>query len=69
MKPEEGRIDAQKFWKMKKRLFPKNNDPPSAMLDKDRNIITSKKEIEQRAIDVHTNRLKTNEIKENLKDY
>ena len=69
MKPEEGRIDAQKFWKMKKRIFPKNNDPPSAMLDKDGNIITSKKEIEKRAIDVYTDRLKANQINEHLKDY
>ena len=69
MKPEEGRIDAQKFWKMKKRIFPKNNDPPSAMLDKDGKIITSNKEIENRAIDVYTDRLKANTIKEHLKDY
>ena len=69
MKPEEGRIDAQKFWKMKKRLFPKNNDPPSAMLDKDGTILTSKTEIEKRAIDVYTDRLKANKIKDHLKDY
>ena len=35
MKPEEGKIDAQKFWKIKKRLFPKSMDPPSVMMDKD----------------------------------
>ena len=32
MKPEHGKIDAQKFWKMKKKLFPKSRDPPSVML-------------------------------------
>ena len=41
MKPNEGKIDAQKFWKLKKKLFPKSIDPPSAMLDSLENLITT----------------------------
>ena len=69
MKPEEGRIDAQKFWKLKKRLFPKSNDPPSAMLDKQGNLLTSKVDIENRAVEVYTERLGENKIEEHLKSY
>ena len=36
MKPEKGKIYAQKFWKIKKRLFSKSMDPPSVMMDKKR---------------------------------
>ena len=62
MKPEEGRIDAQKFWKMKKKLFPKSRDPPSAMLDKDGNMLTTDAAIEKRALEVYSQRLKANDI-------
>ena len=48
MKPEEEKIDAQTFWKIKKRLFPKSMDPPSVMMDKDGNILTTDKAIENR---------------------
>ena len=69
MKPDEGRIDAQKFWKLKKKLFPKSNDPPSAMLDKQGNMLTSKRDIENRAVEVYTERLGANKIKEHLESY
>ena len=46
MKPDEGKIDAQKFWKLKKKIFPKSREPPLAMLDKGGNLLTSKKAIE-----------------------
>ena len=69
MKPEEGKIDAQKFWKIKKRLFPKSMDPPSVMMDKDGNLLTTDKAIENRAIEVYKERLEPNEIQEHLKAY
>ena len=69
MKPEEGRIDAQKFWRMKKKLFPKRLDPPSAMLDKDGNMLKTKTAIEKRALEVYSERLKANSMKEHLKGY
>ena len=46
MKPEKGKIDAQKFWKLKKGLFPKSMDPPTVMMDKEGNILTTDKAIE-----------------------
>ena len=69
MKPEEGRIDSQRFWKLKKRLFPKSRDPPSAMIDKGKNVLTSNKAIESLALDVYSERLKSNKIKEHLESY
>ena len=69
MKPEGGRIDAQKFWQMKKKIFPKHNDPPSTMLDKDGSIITYREDIEKRTINVYTERLEANKIKEPLEEY
>ena len=69
MKPEEGKIDAQKFWKIKKRLFPKSMDPPSVMIDKDGNILTDDKAIENRALEVYKERLEPNKMEEHLKAY
>ena len=66
MKPEGGRIDSQKFWQMKKKLFPKSREPPSAMLDTDGVIITANKAIERRALEAYTERLKPNKIKTHL---
>ena len=60
MKPEEGRIDLQEFWKMKKKLFPHSRDPPSAMIDKEKNVLTTNKAIESLALDVYSDRLKSN---------
>ena len=34
MKPDEGKIDSHRFWKIKKKIFPKSKEPPSVMLDK-----------------------------------
>ena len=69
MKPEEDRIDSQRFWKLKKRLFPKSRDPPSAMIDKGKNVLTSNKAIESLALEVYSERLKSNKIKEHLESY
>ena len=45
---KEGRIDAQKFWKINNKLFPKSRDPPVAILDKHGNLVTADKAIETR---------------------
>ena len=60
MKPEEGRKESHKFWQMKKKLFPKSREPPSAMLDSDGVILTTNKAIERRALEAYTERLKPN---------
>ena len=69
MKPEEGKIDSQRFWKIKKKLFPKSRDPPSAMFDKANNLLTSDKAIESRALEAYQERLEANKIAEHLRSY
>ena len=54
LKPEDGKIDSQRFWKIKKKLFPKSRDPPSAMFEKGNNLLTSDKSIvHSRALEVY----------------
>ena len=67
MNPEKGKIDSQRFWKIKKKVFPKSKDPPSAMLDKFSNLLTTQESIEARALEVYSERLQPNAIKEHLK--
>ena len=67
IKPDGGKIDSQKFWKIKKKLFPKSCDPPSAMLDQFQNLLTTQDAIEARAIEVYSERLQPNKMKEHLK--
>ena len=69
MKPDEGKIDAQKFWKIKKKVFPKSREPPSAMLDKSGNLLTTEKAIQDRALEAYVERLKPNQIEKHLKSY
>ena len=69
MKPDGCKINSQKFWNLKKKICPKSKDPPSAMVDSDGNLLTTLEDIENRAIEVHTERLKPNQIKERLKSY
>ena len=49
---------------MKKRLCPNARDSPCAMLDKNGNILTSNKAIEERALEMYSERLTGNEMKE-----
>ena len=67
MNPEKGKIDSQRFWKMKKKVFPKSKDLPSAMLDKFSNLLTTQESIEARALEVYGESLQPNAIKEHLK--
>ena len=70
MKPDKvGRIDAQKFWKLNKKLFPKSRDPPVAILDKRGNVLTEDNSIKDRVLEVYSERLEPNKINEHLKLY
>jgi hypothetical protein len=69
MKPDEGKIDSQRFWKIKKKIFPKSKEPPSVMLDKCGNMLTTEKAIESRAVEAYTERLKANTIEKHLEEY
>ena len=50
MKPEGRKINSQKFWKLKRKVCPKTWDPPTAMMDREGNLITNKNAIDDRAI-------------------
>ena len=60
-------INAQRFWRLNKKLFPKSRDPPSAMLDQYENLLTTQETIEARALQVYSERLMPNQMKEHLK--
>ena len=66
---DEGRFDAHKIWKINKKIFPKSRDPPVAILDRKGNLINADKAIEERALEVCSERLKPNEILDHLKPY
>ena len=56
-----------KVWSLKKKLAPKNSvDPPSAMKDKDGNLVTNKSELEELYLNTYVQRLKPNPVKEGL---
>ena len=61
------KLDPHKFWKIRKTICPKSQDPPSAMLDSKGNLLTSQASIENRAIEVYTKRLEGNKMKAHLK--
>ena len=46
----------------------KLKDPPAAIFDAKGNLLTTDKDIEERALEVFTNRLKGNDMKEDLKE-
>ena len=63
---DKGGIHSGKLWKMRKKLFPKSRDPPTAMSDNEGNLITCKTKIEELALDTYKRRLSNRPIKENL---
>ena len=66
--PNNKGIDSKQLWKLKKKLCPKVRDPPSAMMDKSGNLLTSDKALQKRAIEVYAERLEGNVIMSPLKN-
>ena len=64
---ENGGINASKLWQLKKKLRGIYNEPPTAMLDSHGNLVTSSNGLEDLTILTYTERLKTLQIKEELK--
>ena len=64
----EEKQDGQKFWKLKKKLCPRSADPPSVMMDKRGNILTSTEAIQSRAVEAYNERLNNNVIKPHLSE-
>ena len=68
IKPEDGGVNAHEMWKLRKKMCPKNSDPPTAMTDKNGNLLTSDKSIQGRALEAYSERLENNKIEPHLKD-
>ena len=65
---EYGGINSGKLWNLKKEIFPKNRDPPTAMIDPESgNLLTSEDKIEEAAVRVYEERLKNKPMKDDLK--
>jgi hypothetical protein len=47
---DEGGLHSGHLWKLKKKLSPKCRDPPTAMLDRAGNLLTSNEAIEEHAV-------------------
>ena len=63
---EEGGVHSGGLWKLRKKLFPKSRDPPTAMYDQTGNLVTNEEQIERLALDTYKKRLENRQIKENL---
>ena len=48
-----GKVNSKQLWKMKKQLCPRSRDAPSAMTDAKRNLLTSDKAIQNKALEVY----------------
>ena len=60
-------MNPAKFWKSNKKLRGIINEPPSAMLDQYGNLVTSSSAIEELTVKMYEERLKTLQIREDLK--
>jgi hypothetical protein len=65
---EDGGINSNKLWQLKKKLCPKLPDPPTAMINKDGHLVTSNIEIKELALDTFEKRLERNERKPEFKN-
>ena len=65
---EEGGMTNNKLWELKKKLFPQNRDPPTAMKDVKGNLVTDENKLKEMAIDAFEKRLENRPIKEELSE-
>ena len=65
----KGGLNAKQLWKLRKKLCPRNRDPPTAMQDQNGNLLTSVEAIKERAIEVFYERLKTIKLNHTLKTW
>ena len=65
---EDAGINSGSLWNLKKELFPKSRDPPTAMKDPvSGNLLTTDEKIQKAAVNVYSKRLENRPIKEDLK--
>ena len=60
---ETGGLNAGNLWQLKKKLRGRYNEPPTAMLDEQGNLVTGSKALEGLTINMYINRLKVLNIK------
>ena len=63
---EDGSNNRVKLWSLRRKLFPRSRDPPTAMLDSFGNLITSQEGVEDEAIKTYKKRLENRLIKDDL---
>ena len=64
---EEG-MSSGKLWNLKKQLFPRSRDPPTAMLDTSENLVTNVENIKKLAVEAYKERLRSRPMKEGMED-
>ena len=63
---EEEGVNAEKLWKLKKQLRGILQEPPTAMIDPNGNLVTTNKALENLSLQLYKERLTGHEIKEGL---
>ena len=64
---EDGGIHPEKLWALRKKLFPKSRDPPTAMINEEGDLVTSLEEIENLSLKTYKNRLRSRQMVPELK--
>ena len=62
----EGANMSAEIWKLKKQLFPRSRDPPTAMMDDSGNLVTNTEEIKDMAVKAYEHRLRNRPMKEGM---
>ena len=65
---EEGGTKSDKLWNLKKQMFPRSRDPPTAMKDEEGNLVTDSEKIKEMAAKTYEHRLRNREMKEGLEN-
>ena len=69
LKNGDGEVDMLSFWKMKRKLFPKAKDIPTAMMDSRGHLVSSGQKIKDLYLKTYEERLKHRKIKEGLEEH
>ena len=67
LESEKGGLNAGRLWKLKKRLSPRAEDPPTAMMDNEGNLVTTESGIKKLASEHYKKVLENRPMKEELK--
>lgn len=68
-KGEDGGFNPRLLWKLKKKLSPKQSEPPTAMKDADGNLLTDDKDIVEESVKHYKKVFEDKAIDDNLKDH